>query len=254
MLPHAKYIVSNNYTETLHKNPSFKGAGNFLGEHVSIAMDRLRQSVGLMVKHLAVRIAQLVTPEFSNELPPCLIGNQADHINLGLKSLQLCGNSIMPYLLVLGQPMADKFPTHAEQYNQNINSMGTTCAELARQSIDVMKQYVAICLLFVTQAVDLSAKTKHDTYDPRLFLSKGTVRTYEAVRTIVQTDIDSSRPFIWNDGDRPIDKDIAKLARSITDEKGPLFALALQSTIEQFCYQNNKLNFLPVGHTVPVII
>ncbi len=90
MLPHAKYIVSNNYTEILHKNPSFKGGGNFLGEYVSIAMDRLRQSVGLMVKHLAVQIAQLVTPEFSNELPPCLIGNQAGHVNLGLKSLQLC--------------------------------------------------------------------------------------------------------------------------------------------------------------------
>jgi len=208
-------------------------------------MDRIRQCVGLMAKHLDVQIAQLVTPEFSNGLPPCLIGNRARTVNLGFKALQICGNSIMPYLLFLGQPIADKFPTHAEQYNQNINSMGTISAQLARRSMDVMRQYLAICLLFVTQAVDLRAKIKHDTYDPRLFLSTNTVQTYEAVRTIVQADIDPSRPFIWNDGERPIDKHIAILARSITDENGPLFTLALQSTVRQLRNQENKSDSSP---------
>ena len=72
----------------------------------------------------------------------------------------------------LGQLMADKFATHAEQYTQNINSMGLTRAQLARQSINVIKQYIAICLIFVIQAVNLHAKISYDTSDPRSFLSK----------------------------------------------------------------------------------
>jgi phenylalanine ammonia-lyase len=214
------------------------GGGNFLGEHVSISMDRLRHCVGLMAKHLDVQMAQLVTPEFSNGLPPCLIANRDRPVNIGLKALQLCANSIMPYLLFLGNSIADKFPTHAEQYNQNINSMGTMSAQIARQSIDVMRQYIAICFLFVIQAVELRAKIDQKTYDPRLFLSKATVQTYEAIHSIIQVEIDPSRPYLWNDGERSIDKDIAKLATSLTDEKGPLLTSALRSTIEHL--QNKR--------------
>jgi phenylalanine ammonia-lyase len=211
--------------------------GNFLGEHVSISMDRLRNCVGLMAKHLDVQMAQIVTPEFSNGLPPCLIGNRDRPVNIGLKALQLCGNSIMPYLLFLGQSMADKFPTHAEQYNQNINSMGFMSAQIARQSIDIMRQYIAICFLFVIQAVDLRAKMDKNTYDPSSFLSKATLQTYEAVRNIIQVDIDPSRPYLWNDGERLIDSDIIKIANSLIDEKGLLLNSALRPTIE---YLHNK--------------
>jgi phenylalanine ammonia-lyase len=207
---------------------------------VSVSMDRLRQSVGLMAKHLDVQMAQLVTPEFSNGLPGCLVANRDRPVNIGLKGLQICGNSIMPYLLFLGQPIADKFATHAEQYNQNINSLGLTSAQLARQSTDVMRQYLAICLLFVTQAVELRAKLDQNTYDPRQFLSESTLRTYEAVRTVVQVEIDPSRPYLWNDGERSIDKDIAQLAASLIDEQGPLFASALRPTVEEF--RNQRRN------------
>ncbi|CAF4401150.1 unnamed protein product, partial [Didymodactylos carnosus] len=100
---------------------AYSGA-NFFGEHINTSMDRLRYSVGLVAKHLDVQIAQLVTPEFSNGLPDCLIGNPQREVNMGVKGLQLCGNSIMPYLLFYGQSIADKYATHAEQYNQNINS------------------------------------------------------------------------------------------------------------------------------------
>ncbi|CAF3323835.1 unnamed protein product [Rotaria sp. Silwood2] len=165
-------------------------------------MDRLRQSLGLMAKHLNVQIAQLITPEFSNGLPVCLIGNKDRSVNIGLKSLQLCANSIMPYLVFLGQSMADKFPMHAEQYNQNINSMEYMSALLA--------------------PVDLRAKIDQNTYDLRLFLSKATIPTYEAVRTVIQADIDPSHPYIWDDDERSIDKNIAQLTTSLTDEKGPL--------------------------------
>ncbi|CAF1250280.1 unnamed protein product [Didymodactylos carnosus] len=79
-----------------------------------------------------VQIAQIVASEFSNGLPDCLISNPQREVNMGVKGLQLCANSIMPYLLFFGNSIADRYSTHAEQYNQNINSMGHVSANLAR--------------------------------------------------------------------------------------------------------------------------
>jgi len=209
--------------------------GNFLGEHVAIAMDRLRQTVGLMAKHLDVQIAQLVTPEFNNGLPACLVGNPARQVNIGVKALQLCGNSIMPYLLFLGTPMADKFPTHAEQYNQNINSMGQMSACLARQSIATFRQHLSICLLVCVQALDLrsSILENEPNYDARPLLSEETQRVYEAVRTIIKVPINKGRPYIWNDGEHALDEHIAQVAENLVEnENGPLFK-ALEPTIKK---------------------
>jgi phenylalanine ammonia-lyase len=211
------------------------GGGNFLGEHVAIAMDRLRQTVGLMAKHLDVQIAQLVTPEFSNGLPACLVGNRDRQVNIGVKPLQICGNSIMPYLLFLGTPMADKFPTHAEQYNQNINSMGHMSACLARKSISTLSQHLSICLLVCVQALDLRANIiqKETNYDARPLLSKKTRRVYEAVRSIINVPIKKERSFIWDDGEHALDEHIARVAENlIGNENGPLFK-ALEPTIEK---------------------
>ncbi len=66
---------------------------------------------------------------------------------MGLKGLQISGNSIMPLLSFYGNSLADRFPTHAEQFNQNINSQGYTSATLARRSVDVFQNYMAIALI-----------------------------------------------------------------------------------------------------------
>ncbi|CAF4054821.1 unnamed protein product, partial [Adineta steineri] len=208
--------------------------GNFLGEHVAVAMDRLRQTVGLMAKHLDVQIAQMVTPEFNNGLPSCLIGNRAREVNIGVKALQLTGNSIMPYLLFLGAPMADKFPTHAEQYNQNINSMGHMCACLARKSVSVLSQHISICLLICVQALDLRASLidEEDGYDARPLVSSKTRPVYEAIRSIINVPIRKERPYIWDDGEHALDEQIASVDAALTtDENGVLFQ-ALKPTID----------------------
>ncbi|CAF1038044.1 unnamed protein product [Rotaria sordida] len=202
--------------------------GNFLGEHVALAMDRLRQVIGLMAKHLDVQVAQLVTPEFNNGLPACLVGNRARQVNIGVKALQICGNSIMPVLLFLGTSITDKFPTHAEQYNQNINSMGQMSACLARQSISTLCQHLSICLLVCVQALDLRANIieKETNYDARPLLSENTRRVYEAVRLIINVPIDRKRPYIWDDGEHALDEHIARVAENlIGNENGPLYKL-----------------------------
>lgn len=119
------------------ENQASYHGGNFLGQYVGIAMDRLRYYIGMLAKHLDVQIALIVAPEFNHGLPASLVGNQERLVNMGLKGLQISGNSIMPLLTFYGNSIADRFPTHAEQFNQDINSQGFASANLARHSLEI---------------------------------------------------------------------------------------------------------------------
>lgn len=189
--------------------------GNFLGQYVGVAMDQLRYYVGLLAKHLDAQIALLVAPEFNNGLPPSLIGNTTRKVNMGLKGLQLAGNSIMPILTFFGNSLVDRFPTHAEQFNQNISSQGLGSARLARQAVDIFQQYMAIALMFGVQAVDLRTYAVAGHYDARAYLSPASARLYEAVRAVVGRPPAAQRPYIWNDDEQPLDVHIARLAADI---------------------------------------
>ena len=117
----------------------FYQSGNFLGQYVAIAMDDLRGHLSLLAKHLDVQIAQLVSPEFSNGLPASLQGNSDLSYNMGLKGLQITGNSIMPMLAHQANPLVQHYPTHAEQYNQNINGLSWGSANLAWRSVELFQ-------------------------------------------------------------------------------------------------------------------
>jgi phenylalanine ammonia-lyase len=207
--------------------------GNFLGQYIGVAMDQLRYYLTLLVKHLDVQIALLVTPEFSNDLPASLVGNQQRMVNLGLKSLQICGNSITPLIAHLGNPLADRFPTHAEQFNQNINSLGFGSANLAREAVRLTQQYLAIALIFGVQAADLRTFVHEKHYHARDCLSPATVPLYEAVKAITGSAPSRERPFIWNDDDQPMDRFIEMIAQDIKDEGKTIEAV--QSLLEERC-------------------
>jgi phenylalanine ammonia-lyase len=189
--------------------------GNFLGQYVGVAMDQLRYYLSLVAKHLDAQIALLVLPEFSNGLPPSLIGNTERKVNMGLKGLQIDANSIMPVIGFLGNSLVDRFPTHAEQFNQNINSQGMGSAVLARQSVDALKQYMAIALMFGVQAVDLRTRIAAGHYDARVSLSPATLPLYLAVREVVGRPPAADRPYIRNDNEQPLSAHIALIVADI---------------------------------------
>jgi phenylalanine ammonia-lyase len=189
--------------------------GNFLGQYIGIGMDQLRYYLGLLAKHLDVQIALLVTPAFNNGLPASLVGNPDRKVNMGLKGLQISGNSIMPLLTFFGNSLVDRFPTHAEQFNQNINSQGFGSANLARQSIQTFQQYMAIALMFGVQSVDLRTHRCFGHYDARETLSPATLILYEAIREVVGQPPSRQRPYIWNDNEQPLDEHIARIALDI---------------------------------------
>lgn len=189
--------------------------GNFLAQYVGVAMDQLRYHMGLMAKHLDVQIAQLVAPEFSNGLSPSLVGNRSRRVNMGLKGLQLAANSIMPLVTFFGNGLVGHFPTHAEQFNQNINSQAFGSANLTRQALELLRQLVAISLLFGVQAVDLRTFAKAGHYDGRRLLSPALVPLYMAVREATGTPPSESRPWLWDDNERTLDRDVASVAAAL---------------------------------------
>ncbi|MEH2169925.1 MAG: aromatic amino acid ammonia-lyase [Nostoc sp.] len=208
--------VTDNPLIDVENQASYHG-GNFLGQYIGVGMDQLRYYIGLLAKHLDVQIAYLVAPEFNNGLSPSLVGNKERSVNMGLKGLQITGNSIMPLLTFYGNSIADRFPTHAEQYNQNINSQGFASANLARQSVEIFQQYIAIALMFGVQAVDLRTYKTIGHYDARVTLSPASRDLYLAIRDVVGQVPSPDRPYIWNDHEQALDEHIAKIATDIAN-------------------------------------
>ncbi len=196
--------------------------GNFLGQYIGVGMDQMRYHLGMLAKHLDVQIALAVTPEFSNGLPASLVGNPRSSINTGLKALQLTGNSLMPRISFFGQSIADRFPTHAEQFNQNINSQGLGSAVLTRESLDTFHQYMAVALIFAAQSADLRTFQRCHHYNAQETLSQGTRPLYEAIKRVVGVPLRRERPYIWDDADQALDEHINALVEDIQTPGGEI--------------------------------
>lgn len=189
--------------------------GNFLGQYIGIAMDQLRYYVGLLAKHLDSQIALLVSPEFNNGLPASLVGNPQRQVNMGLKGLQITGNSIMPLLSFFGNSLVDRFPPHAEQFNQNISSMGFGSATLALQSMETFERYMAIALIFGVQAVDMRAFSETKHFRAEELISAATRPLYQAVLAATGYTPSPERPFIRNDNEQSLDVYLDKIFHNI---------------------------------------
>ncbi|WP_459865664.1 HAL/PAL/TAL family ammonia-lyase [Endothiovibrio diazotrophicus] len=205
--------------------------GNFLGQYIGTGMDQLRHHIGLLAKHLDVQIALMVSPEFNGGLSASLVGQTGRKVNMGLKGLQITGNSIMPLLTFLGAPLVHHYPTHAEQFNQNINSQGFGSAVLACQSIELFQQYLAVALLFGVQGVDLRTHAKSGHYDARECLSAATVPLYDAVHELLGRSPSRTRPYIWNDNEQDLSSHIAIIAADLAADESRI-ALSVKNTVE----------------------
>jgi phenylalanine ammonia-lyase len=200
--------------------------GNFLAQYTGVAMDSMRYHLGLLAKHVDVQIALLMTPEFSYGLSASLVGNSESKTNVGLKSLQLGGNQMMPLISYYGQSVVDRFPTHAEQFNQNVNSQAMNSANLARQQLDVLEHFLALALMCGVQAVELRAKLTANTYDARAVLSPATAKLYDAARTASGSPPNAARPLHWNDLDEFIQPKVEGILASIASRGAVLESVA----------------------------
>lgn len=215
--------------------------GNFLAQYTAMAADGLRLNLAMLIKHLDVQIAQLVAPEFNGGLSPSLVGNSALGLNIGLKSLQIHCNSLAPLVQYHARPMIDLFPTHAEQFNQNINSQGMNAANLARDAVEIAEQFMGCALIFAVQAVELRTRTVTDGFDAAPLLSPATRALYETARRIMAGGPAREAPLVWDDADAALQP---RLEALIADIRGPGRLRRSLSPVEQ------ALNGLRAGNPV----
>jgi phenylalanine ammonia-lyase len=160
--------------------------------------------------------------EFSHGLSASLVGDTAGRASVGLKSLQIVGNQLMPLSGFHGHSIVDRYPTHAEQYNQNINSQAMNAANLARDQLDLLEHYLAVAMLCATQAVELRAHLVAGTYDARSVLSPATRDLYVRARTAATGPPQASRPLLWSDLDELLQPKVEGLLADIA-RRGPVF-------------------------------
>ena len=217
-------------------NRQFFQSGNFLGQYIGVAMDELRRHLGLLAKHMDVQIASLVSPEFNKGLTASLRGNESKTYNMGLKGLQICGNSIVPMLTHAANPLVEHFPTHAEQFNQNINGLSWGAANLAWKSIQLYLQYLAVASLFAVQAIDLRAKASLGHFDGRVLLSDVGRNFYETVCELLNVEPTEERPYLFDDSDRWLEEDVQRLVGDISIQGKLVEAVdPVMTSFEDFC-------------------
>lgn len=188
--------------------------GNFLAQYVATGLDRVRCQLALVAKHNDVQIAMLMSPSMSDGLAPSLAGNHDRARNMGLKGLQIAGNSLMPLVAYFSTPLADRFPSHAEQFNQNINSQSFAAAHLADLQIGLLEKHLACALLAAVQAVDLRAEL-HQAPAGDL-LSPGTLVLYRQLRAAVGR-ADDDRPIVGHDEDQVLEHWVDAVVRELAE-------------------------------------
>ncbi len=166
--------------------------GNFHGDYVSFEMDKLKMAVTKMTM-LAERQMNYLFHDKLNEMLPPFLNKGTLGLNYGLQALQFTATSTTAECQTLSNPMyVHSIPNNND--NQDIVSMGTNSALIARRVVDNAFQVMAIHYLALAQAVDcLGIKEQ---------LSQSSQKIYDDVRAV-------SAPF--DDRDVPRHGDIERV-------------------------------------------
>jgi histidine ammonia-lyase len=169
-------------------------AGNFHGQPVALAVDHLKVALAEVALFSERRLARLLDPATNQGLPPFLIRDQAG-VRSGLMGLQYCASSTVAENAVLAHPATlGSVPTNAN--NQDVVGMGTVAVRQARRLAENARRVIAIELLAVAEAVDLTGPGD---------LGDGTRALHARVRELVLPLVE----------DRSLGPDVERLAAAL---------------------------------------
>ena len=165
--------------------------GNFHGDYVAYEMDKLKIGITKLTM-LAERQLNYLFHDKVNEILPPFVNLGVLGLNYGLQAAQFTATSTTAECQTLSNPMyIHSIPNNND--NQDIVSMGTNSALIAKTIIDNSFQVMSILFMGLVQAVDyLKIQTK---------LSPKTAKIYKEVRDIFPAFVEDS----------PMYKDIANL-------------------------------------------
>lgn len=177
----AKQIVENEFNSAsdnpiidIEAQQVFHG-GNFHGDYISLEMDKLKLAI-TRVSMLAERqLNYLLNPKINELLPPFVNAGKLG-FNFGMQGVQFTATSTTAENQALSSSMyVHSIPNNND--NQDIVSMGTNSATLARKVIENTFEVLAIEAITIVQAIDIvGCKNK---------LSSVTKQWYEEIRSLV---------------------------------------------------------------------
>ncbi|MBX2965366.1 MAG: aromatic amino acid lyase [Cyclobacteriaceae bacterium] len=161
--------------------------GNFHGDYVSLAMDKLKIAI-TKLSMLSERQLNYLLNDKLNQKLPSFINLGTLGLNLGLQGMQFMATSTVAENQTLSNPMY-VHSISSNNDNQDIVSMGCNAALLTKKVIDNSFDVLAVQLLALVQAID-SLKCQ-----PRL--SSFTLKVYKEVRQVASV-VTTDRPH-YND-------------------------------------------------------
>jgi len=173
-LDHAESVVMNE-VNSVDDNPIvdqdnenvFHG-GNFHGDYVAIEMDKLKIAISKLSMLAERQLNFLLNSKLNGRLQPFVnLGKLG--LNFGMQGIQFTATSTVAENQTLSFP-AYIHSISCNNDNQDIVSMGTTAALIARKVIENAYEVVAIELIAVLQAVDyLEIEKKLSAFNRSVF-------------------------------------------------------------------------------------
>ncbi len=142
--------------------------GNFHGDYVSFEMDKLKIAI-TKLSMLAERQINFLMNNKLNEILPPFVNLGTLGLNLGMQGTQFTATSTVAENQTLSNPMyVHSIPNNND--NQDIVSMGTNAALLAKKTIDNTFEVLSIEFLTILQAIDyLGVEPKMSTKTRTLY-------------------------------------------------------------------------------------
>lgn len=156
-------------------NKNVYHGGNFHGDYVSLEMDKLKIVVAKMTMLSERQLNYLLNSKLNEILPPFVnLGKLG--LNFGMQGVQFTATSTTAESQMLSNPMyVHSIPNNND--NQDIVSMGTNAALIAKKVIENAFEVVAIELITITQAIEY-LKVQDE-------ISSETKKMYDEIRAIV---------------------------------------------------------------------
>lgn len=166
--------------------------GNFHGDYVSYEMDKLKIAITKLTMLTERQMNYLFHDRINGILPP-FVNLGVLGLNYGLQAAQFTATSTTAECQTLSNPMyVHSIPNNND--NQDVVSMGTNSALIAKTVIENSFQVMAIHFLAITQAVDClgiqdkMAKASQDIYNEiRSFIPvfKEDTPKYKEIKTMI---------------------------------------------------------------------
>jgi histidine ammonia-lyase len=173
--------------------------GNFHGDYVALEMDKLKISVTKLSMLAERQLNYLLNDKLNEKLPPFVnLGKLG--LNLGMQGVQFTAVSTVAENQTLSFPMYVHSITNNND-NQDIVSLGTNAALMAKTILENTYQVLAIELLTILQAIDYLEITDR--------MSGFTRKIFEDLRVIVPKFSEDSVKY----------KDIQKIEQYLLENK-----------------------------------